>query len=247
MENQELNQTINEARTITKAEMLDKPIIYRIDDEEVKLTPNIVRKYLVRGNAPVTDEEILSFMNLCKYQKLNPFLNEAYIIKFQGDNPVAQIVTAKEFFLKRAQDNPDYDGIQAGLIVIRDGKMIDLEGAVKLPTDEILGGWAVVYSKKRKYPSVSRVLFSEYNKGKSVWKDKPMTMIRKVAEAQALREAFPKDFNGLYIEEENAVVNTGEVVETVKKQATEQTASIKPQTSKPADKPIVADEIEEIQ
>jgi phage recombination protein Bet len=245
MENQELKQIVNETKTFTKADFLDKPMIYKIDNEEVKLTPAIVRTYIARGNAEVTDQEIVTFMNLCKYQKLNPLLNEAYLIKFQCTNPLAQIVVSKEFFLKRAQDNPDYDGIQAGIIVVRDGKMLDLEGAVKLTTDEIIGGWAIVHSKTKKFPSVSRVLFSEYNKGQSVWKDKPMTMIRKVAEAQALREAFPKEFNGLYIEEENAIVNTGEVVESVKKQAIEQTASQKPQPQ--PTQPKVEDELEKIE
>ena len=247
MENQELKQIVNETKTFTKADFLDKPMIYKIDNEEVKLTPAIVRTYIARGNAEVTDQEIVTFMNLCKYQKLNPFLNEAYLIKFQCTNPLAQIVVSKEFFLKRAQDNPDYDGIQAGIIVVRDGKMLDLEGAVKLTTDEIIGGWAIVHSKTKKFPSVSRVLFSEYNKGQSVWKDKPMTMIRKVAEAQALREAFPKEFNGLYIEEENAIVNTGEVVESVKKQAIEQTASQKPQPNQQPTQTKVEDELEKIE
>ena len=36
----------------------------------------------------------------------------------------------------------------------------------------------------------------------SQWKSKPATMIRKVAVVQALREAFPEDFGGLYSEEE---------------------------------------------
>ena len=34
------------------------------------------------------------------------------------------------------------------------------------------------------------------------WASKPATMIRKVALAQALREAFPEDLNGLYEPEE---------------------------------------------
>lgn len=34
------------------------------------------------------------------------------------------------------------------------------------------------------------------------WSTKPATMIRKVAKMQALREAFPEDFQGMYSAEE---------------------------------------------
>lgn len=34
------------------------------------------------------------------------------------------------------------------------------------------------------------------------WSGKPATMIRKVAKMQALREAFPEDFQGMYSAEE---------------------------------------------
>jgi hypothetical protein len=40
------------------------------------------------------------------------------------------------------------------------------------------------------------------------WSKKPATMIRKVALVQALREAFPKAFGGLYTAEEQGEVET---------------------------------------
>ena len=38
----------------------------------------------------------------------------------------------------------------------------------------------------------------EYNTGASLWADKPATMIRKVALVQALREAYPEMYAGVY-------------------------------------------------
>lgn len=38
------------------------------------------------------------------------------------------------------------------------------------------------------------------------WSKKPATMIRKVALVQALREAFPKTFGGLYSAEEQGMI-----------------------------------------
>jgi len=43
---------------------------------------------------------------------------------------------------------------------------------------------------------------SEYSTGRSVWKDKPATMIRKVAESQCLRACFQDLLGGSYDEAE---------------------------------------------
>ena len=44
----------------------------------------------------------------------------------------------------------------------------------------------------------------------SQWSKKPATMIRKVALVQALREAFPEDFGGMYSQEEVGVYDLPE-------------------------------------
>ena len=44
------------------------------------------------------------------------------------------------------------------------------------------------------------MLLEEYRKDTAIWKEKPATMIQKVAESQALRKAFSA--SGLYIPEE---------------------------------------------
>ena len=49
---------------------------------------------------------------------------------------------------------------------------------------------------------MARVRLQEYNKGKSTWAAMPGTMIRKVAIAQAFREAFPLTVEGMYTPEE---------------------------------------------
>ena len=54
--------------------------------------------------------------------------------------------------------------------------------------------------------------FNEYNKGNAIWKEKPCTMIEKVAISQCLREAYPKDYEGLYTAEELAPAEYGEVI-----------------------------------
>lgn len=173
---------------------------FSVNGEEVKLTGSIVKNYLTRGNDAVSDQEVVMFINLCKYQKLNPFLNEAYLVKFKGSP--AQIITSKEAYMKKAERNEDFEGFKAGLIIQRNNEVIEIEGAFALKTDTVLGGWAEVYKKGRKCPYIAKVNLDEYNKGQSTWSQKPKTMIRKTAIVQALREAFPEDLGAMYVEEE---------------------------------------------
>ena len=40
---------------------------------EIDLSPDIVRKFLVRGQGTVTEQEIALFIGMCQANKLNPF------------------------------------------------------------------------------------------------------------------------------------------------------------------------------
>lgn len=181
---------------------LTTPISYEVNGNEVKLSGNIVAQYLTRGNSKVSEQEIVMFMQLCKFQKLNPFLNEAYLIKF-GSQP-AQIIVSKEAFMKRAEAHAQYAGLEAGIIVERKDDLVEIEGAVKLKNDVLIGGWAKVYRKDREKPISVRIALNEFGKGQATWKDMPLNMIRKTAIVNALREAFPDNVGALYTEEESA-------------------------------------------
>ena len=175
-------------------------VAYEVNGETINLSFKIVRDYLTRGNAQVTDAEVIQFISLCKANKLNPFIGEAWLVKFQGSP--ASMITARDAFLKRAESSPSYTGLQSGVIVIRNNELVYEEGAFFLPADQLVGGWCKVYRKDREFPYVAKVRIQEYNKGKSTWSAMPGTMIQKVAEAQALRKAFPFQTSGLYTPEE---------------------------------------------
>ena len=110
-------------------ELMTKQVEFSVNGESVKLTGKTVKNFLVRGNSDVTDQEAAMFINLCKYQKLNPFLNEAYLVKFKGSP--AQMIVGKEAFMKRAENNEQFQGFKAGIIVERKGDMVELEGEKK--------------------------------------------------------------------------------------------------------------------
>lgn len=181
---------------------------YEAGGRKILLTPTIVKSYLVSGEKErVTDQEVVIFMNLCRFSGLNPWLKEAYCIKF-GSEP-ATMVVGKEAFQKRAETNPAFDGARSGVIVVDgSGALTYRDGTMKLPREEVIGGWAEVYRKDRAHSTRIEVSFDEYAGRKrdgslnGQWAKRPATMIRKVALVQALRESFPSSLGGMYTAEE---------------------------------------------
>lgn len=199
--------------SLTKGKTANKNEVKVVaNGEEFTLTPETVKAYLVSGNRDlVTMQEVVMFMNLCRFQHLNPWLKEAYLIKYSQNDPAA-LVTGKDAFLKRAEGETNYDGFKAGIIVREeDGEIIYRNGSFKLPGESLVGGFAEVFRKDRDHSFRAEVSFEEYAARKkdgslnSQWSKKPATMIRKVALVQALREAFPGTLGGMYSAEERGV------------------------------------------
>lgn len=167
----------------------------------VRITAEDVKNYLVSGNSQVTDKEIKLFMELCKYQKLNPFTGEAYAIKFGSD---FQMVVGYETYKRRAEENPAYRGRKSGIVVLRGDQIVQKEGTCLYPSEKLIGGWCRAFVQRPEFKDemYKEVSLDEYNKGQANWKTKPCTMIEKVAVSQALRAAFPTDYQGLYTAEE---------------------------------------------
>ena len=182
-------------------------VVYKIDDTEIKLTPKIVQDYIVSGSAAITMPEFKMFTELCKVRKLNPFLKEAYLIKF-GSQP-AQMVVGKDAILKRAISNKAFDGREQGIIVVNlKGEIEERKGTFKLKEEQLVGGWAKVYRKDWSHPVYITVSFDEVAQRKndgalnSNWATKGATMVEKVALVRGLREAFVEDVGGMIDEDE---------------------------------------------
>ena len=171
---------------------------YETNGQEITLSQSDVKNFLVSGDANrVTEKEFKLFLELCKFQKLNPFLRDAYLVKF-GDKD-ANIIVGKDFFIKRAYANEKFKKYTAGIIVLKqNGDLENRAGSFYAQQVEALvGAWCKVeFTDGTDF--YHTVAFDEYNTGKSTWASKPATMIRKVALVQALRETFPEDYQGLY-------------------------------------------------
>lgn len=201
---------------------------FNVGEDEVKLSPTIVRDYLT-GGVEVSMPEFKMFTELCKARKLNPFLKEAYIIKY-GNQP-ATIVVGKDAILKRAINHKDFNGREQGIIVINSNGEIDYrKGTFKLPTEQLVGGWAKVYRKGWEYPTEVSVSFDEAAQKKkdgnlnSNWQNQGATMIEKVALIRALRETFTEDLGGMIDKDEvweNETIEHRETKQPVKQQKDE--------------------------
>lgn len=211
---------------LTKAEQNALSVSYDVLGTHVELDLQFVKRYLVRGQAEkITDQEVVFFMNTCKMQKLNPLVSgECYCIKF-GSEP-AQMVVGKGAYLRRAFEHPDYINKEDGIVVQSGDSIIKKEGTCLYPGEKLIGGWCKVHFMRNglERTAYKEVSYAEYDKGQANWKSKPATMVNKVAISQCVREAFPKDYEGLYSEEEmvasgaiptnfTVVESTGEVVE----------------------------------
>lgn len=175
--------------------------------ESITLDKATVIKYLT-NNQDISDSEFTMFFQLCKVNKVNPFLKEAYIIKYQGSP--ATIVLDYKVLQQIAENHPQYRGMKHGVIVCdKNGNVTERHGEYVLPNEELIAGWCEVYRADRTEPTRVTSMFKEFAASKkggelnSNWAGKPCFMITKVAKAQALREAFPNLVgSNVYISEE---------------------------------------------
>lgn len=172
------------------------------DGAQITLTPNDVAMYCASGGAELSQRDVVNFMATCKALGANPFLGDVYLVKYRNSEN-AQIMAGKNYYTRVAVSIPTYDGMAAGIIcVTRDGQVAYRTGSMAYPGETAIGGWAEVHDKRWGRPVRAEVAMEEYNSHKSLWNSKPLTMIRKVALVQALREAYPDRFAGTYDQSE---------------------------------------------
>lgn len=180
------------------------------DGQQIRLTFDIVRRFLVSGKSGmVSDGEILFYMAQCKAKGLNPFKRDCYLVKYTEDDPAATIVSI-DYFRARANAQQDCMGWTGGIIVkTQDGAIINRNGSFMEDGAILLGGW---FKAKKKGWDIERewtVPLEPYIQRKKdgspnhFWQGKrQQEQIAKVCESQGLRRVWPDEFDKLYIREE---------------------------------------------
>ena len=137
-----------------------------------------------------TDDELKLFLHQCKRTGLDPLSRQIYFMKRGGK---VTIQTSIDGFRAIAERSGDYAG-QDEPVYEKDGDDLFCKVTVYRFRGDI------------RYPAaVGKAYWKEYvpQAGQDfMWKKMPRTMLAKVAEALALRKAYPQDLSGLYTGDE---------------------------------------------
>lgn len=158
------------------------------NDDQVKLIKN-----QLAPNA--TDNELKLFLYQAKRTGLDPLTRQIYCIHRGGK---MTIQTSIDGFRVIAERSGDYAGQSEPVFVEENGKVVCAKVSVYRFRNDIRYEAAVGVAYWSEY-------VQEYNgKPSTMWAKMPHTMLAKVAEALALRKAYPQDLSGLYTGEEMA-------------------------------------------
>jgi len=168
-----------------------------IKKSEEQLNESVLLDYLKTLNNHLTDVETNQFLQISKGFGLNPFKREIYASKYGGN---FSIVVGYETYIKRAE--------RSGLL---DGWKVTTSGSFNqaAPRSSDLKAIITIFRSDFKHPFEHEVEFAEYcqftKEGHvtKFWKEKPITMIKKVAISQGFRLCFSDELGGLpYTKEE---------------------------------------------
>jgi phage recombination protein Bet len=147
-------------------------------NEIMKVDEKTIMDYLVGSETKLTESQKKLFISLAIKNNLDPFNREIYAIPY-GDKMC--VVTGYEVYLKRAEASKQLDGWKCWV----EGDGDNMKAIVEIKRKD----WTK--------PFQHEVYRSEYDTKKSLWVGKPITMLKKVAIAQAFRLAFPNELGGM--------------------------------------------------
>jgi phage recombination protein Bet len=146
-----------------------------IDPEKLKLIKSTIAK-------DCTDTELSLLLYQADRLNLDPLQKQIWAVKF-ADKP-ALIFVGRDGYLQFAHKSGQFDGMDT---------TIEGDGDNQTATTK-------VYRKDMSHPIVVSVKMKEYNKHHGNWNEMPETMLKKVSQSQALRQAFA--ISGVYSPEE---------------------------------------------
>lgn len=148
--------------------------------------------------------EFAHFVGMGRAHGANPLTNEIYPMKIRGQ---LQVVLARDFYRRKAQEQPSYGGhnvygVRKGdEVIIKDDEVADF--SLNIASDKpLMGAIAIGHRKDIDKPFTIFVRLDEYNRNNSMWNNKTLTMLKKVAEGQLLRAMYQGIFEGTYMEGE---------------------------------------------
>ncbi|MGL5908716.1 MAG: RecT family recombinase [Phycicoccus sp.] len=139
--------------------------------------------------------DLAVFMHVAQRTGLDPFSRQLYMIERGGKHTIQ---TGIDGFRVIASRRPEYAGQSEPQWCGDDEVWRDIWASDKPP----VAARVRVHRHDWTEPAAGVAHFAEFTAGNSMWRSKPAHMIAKVAEALALRKAFPHDLSGLLTPEE---------------------------------------------
>ena len=183
-----LSQTINNKGKEKMNQLVKQP------DDFTPEKVELIKTTICKG---ATNDQLQLFVEVCKKTSLNPFMKQVYAVmrNSKGVQTMTIQVSIDGFRLIADRTGKYAPGKESTFKY--DGKtLVTATSYVKKQTQD--GTWHEV-AATASYDSYAQT----YNgKPNNFWAKMPEVMLSKVAEALALRKAFPADLSGLYTKDE---------------------------------------------
>lgn len=148
-----------------------------------------------------TDAELSLFITQCKRTQLDPFSRQIYATKIKGKLSVQATIDG---FRLIAERSGAYQGQTLPEFLTKEGKWVEVWTSIGYPIACKVGvlkkGFTQPLYAIAKWDSYAQKTYD--GKIAYMWAKMPEVMLAKVAEALALRKAFPNDLSGIYSQEE---------------------------------------------